>query len=730
MNSMSNPLLDQLACRCGIGDAYHNWRGELMWVSRETKAAILRAMDCPTDDAAAIESLLHELESSRWRTLLPPVVVLHPGRCAASVAIAADDVERTLEWCVTLEAGGERRGRVRVNDLPEQERRELDGRWQTRRMLGLPDDLPHGYHLLRVAVENGPAADCALTVAPAGCFEPAVLREGRRLWGVAVQLYTLRSRRNWGIGDFADLEEVVRRCAPHGAAFVGLNPLHALFPGNPRHFSPYSPSSRHFLNVLYIAVESLPEFAECAEARQRVAAPEFQAELERLRSTPNVDYPAVTNAKLPLLSLLFGHFRREHLARGTARAAEFLAYVAERGESLRRHALHDAIDEQVRAGGDGDCWGWPVWPESLRDPAGEGVREFEAAHRERVDYFAWLQWLADVQLAAVQRVAQQVGMPIGLYGDYAVGVNPSGSETWSDQALYRKGAGVGAPPDALALKGQDWGIPPQDPNVLTAEQYRPFSNLIGANMRHFGALRLDHVMALFRQWWVPVGLGATDGGYVHYPLDDLMSVLALESERRCCLVVGEDLGTVPPEISHAMGERALYSYRVLLFEKHADGRFNLPREYPRRAIATVTTHDLPTLKGYWTASDIELRQRLALYPSDEIRALVARERVSDRAALLAALAAEELGGHGRGDSPDAYSGELAHAIQVYLARSNAALVAVQAEDLVGMADPVNVPGTSDEHANWQRKMDRDVDAIFDDPCVARLLDAVQAARTA
>ena len=725
---MLHSLLDQLARQCGIGDAYHNWRGELIWVSRTTKAAILGAMGCPTDDAAAIEDLLHERDLARWRALLPPVAVLHPGRHAVTLAIAADELERPLDWYIRLEGGGEWRGSVQAGDLAELERRELDGRWQTRRELPLPEGLPHGYHALRVCFLHGACAECAVIVAPGGCFEPQVLHDGGRLWGVAVQLYTLRSRGNWGIGDFADLEEVVRRCAPHGAGFVGLNPLHALFPANPRHFSPYSPSSRHFLNALYIAVERLPEFAECAAARQRVATPQFQAELERLRATPNVDYGGVANAKLPVLELLYGHFRREHLGRRSVRAAAFDDYVAERGESLRRHALYDAIDEHMRAREGDRCWGWPVWPEALQDPAGAGVREFEAAHGERVGFYAWLQWLADEQLGAVQSVARELGMPIGLYGDYAVGVNPSGSETWSDQALYRKGAGVGAPPDALALKGQDWGIPPQDPNVLTAEQYQPFRNLIAANMRHFGALRLDHVMALFRQWWVPVGLGATDGGYVHYPLDDLMSVLALESERHSCLVVGEDLGTVPPEMSHAMHERRVYSYRVLLFEKHADGRFKSPAEYPQRAIATVTTHDLPTLRGYWSANDIELRQRLELYPSDEVRAMVAEERTRDRRALLAALDAAGSDHAGCDDSPQSYGAALSLAIHEFLARSDAGLVVVQAEDLVGMADPVNVPGTCDEHANWQRKMSCTVEAMFGDAAVGRLLDAVQAAR--
>ena len=726
---MLDSLLDQLARQRGIGDAYHNYRGDLMTISRATKTAILGAMGCPTTDPQAIARVLRESNAEGWRSLLGHVAVVHPGRFAVTIAVAAEELDRSIDWCVTLEKGGERRGRVRAGDLQEYERAEIDGRWQTRRALQLPEDLAHGYHALNVAIDGGRAESCALIVAPRGCFEPRALQEGHRLWGVAVQLYTLRSQRNWGIGDFADLGDVVRACAPSGASFIGLNPLHALFPGNSRHFSPYSASSRHFLNVLYIAVERLPEFAECGLARQMVAAPGFQAELERMRATAVVDYPGVARAKLSVLRELFDHFQREHLARGTDRAAKFRAYVAERGESLRLHALYDAIDGHMRAQ-DGDrYWGWPVWPEELRNPAHDGVRAFEAAHASSVQYYAWLQWVADEQLREAQSLARELGMPIGLYGDYAVGVNPSGSETWSDQALYRKSAGVGAPPDALALMGQDWGIPPQDPNVLMAEEYQPFRNLIAANMRHFGALRLDHVMALFRQWWVPVGLGATEGGYVHYPVDDLMSVLALESERHACLVVGEDLGTVPAEMSHAMGERAVYSYRVLLFEKHADGRFLQPHEYPRRAIATVTTHDLPTLKGYWTGSDIELRQRLALYPSEEIRMYVVHERVRDRAALLDALEQAGLKPAGCDGSGSSFSDALARAIQVYLARSSSALVVLQAEDLIGMPDPVNVPGTSDEHANWQRKMSQTVEQIFADGPVRDLLRDVQQARS-
>ena len=723
-SSMLDTLLDRLAQRCGIGDSYQNFRGEQTAISAATRRAILAAMGHPVDDAQRVAGAIESLERARWCTPLPPVAVVHPGHATVTVAVPLAALDGEIEWSIAFEGGGERAGRTRVDGVAEQERGQCDGVARSRRSLALPEDLPHGYHRLTVRLPDGETATCALVNAPRTCFEPRPLAEGRRLWGVAAQLYTLRSPGNWGIGDFADLEALVRGLAPLGASFVALNPLHALFPANPWHSSPYSPSSRHFLNVLYLSVERVPEYAECAAVHARVAAPDFQQELARLRSTTLVDYPGVASAKLPLLRQLFAHFQREHLARRTPHAQAFVSYRAERGESLRRHALHDAIFAHQRAIDEHRYWGWPTWPEELRDPAGEGARAFEAEHADEVAFHAWLQWQAERQLGDVQRLARELGMAIGLYGDYAVGVNPSGSETWSDQALYRRSAGVGAPPDALALKGQDWGIPPQDPNVLAAEGYEPFRELIAANMRHFGALRLDHIMALYRQWWVPVGLGATEGGYVRYPLDDLMSVLALESERRQCLVIGEDLGTVPPEMSVAMGERIVYSYRVLLFEKHADGRFRRPDEYQRRAIATVTTHDLPTLSGWWSGSDIDLRSRLALYPDEPTRDRVAAERIRDRDALLAALVDQGIG-H---DDPAGDAGDLARAVHVCLARSNSALVVLQVEDLLGMRDPVNVPGTSDEHANWQRKVSRDIVDLLEDGHVRRTLHEVRGAR--
>jgi 4-alpha-glucanotransferase len=727
---MLDSLLDQLARGRGIGDAYYDYRGELRRFSAATKTAILAAMGCNVTDPAAVGHEIAELDGERWRSLLPAVSVVRAGRTSVVIALGDDVLGQMVEWLLTLADGTQLSGRTPGSHLDELERRELDGRWLTRRALVLPEGLPLGHHRLVVSCGPGEPAECVLISAPRRCYEPDALAGGHRYWGVAVQLYSLRSTGNWGIGDFADLKTVVRRCAEQGAAFVGLNPLHALFTSNPGHFSPYSPSSRHFLNAFYIAVPEVPEFADCTAAQALVAAPAFQKELERLRAVDAVDYPGVARAKLPVLQALFEHFRRTQVERDTDRARAFRAYQRERGEPLRRHALFEAIDAHLRPQDPERHWGWPAWPPKLRDPAGPGVREFEKRHPGSVAFHAWLQWVADEQLASAQRLAGELGMPIGLYGDYAVGVNPAGSETWSDQQVYRMGAGVGAPPDPLALKGQDWGIPPQDPHALIAAGYRPFRDLIAANMRHFGALRLDHVMALFRQWWVPAGVGAADGGYVHYPLDDLMSVLALESTLHRCLVVGEDLGTVPDEMRHAMAEFVVYSYKVLLFEKHADGRFRRPEEYVRRAIATVTTHDLPTLRGYWAGRDLELRDRLQLFPGEQIRQYVYDERIRDRAQLLAAL--DDVGLHpAPGDAAESgYSAELAHAIQLYLARSTAALVVLQIEDLLGMTDPVNVPGTSHEHANWQRKVTADLEDTFSRESVLRLFADLRRTRVA
>jgi 4-alpha-glucanotransferase len=719
--------IENLARARGIGDAYHDYRGELKFFSIETKQALLRAMGCSIDAPGEVALEVRRLEAARERRFLPQVAATHASRIGVDVNVTAREFGSTLIWSVSFEDGSRRDGAISTADCREIWRGEVGGSWVTRRHFDLPLDLPPGYHEFEAKIAGGAADRCLFVVAPPRCYEPAAILAGRRLCGIAVQLYTLRSRGNWGIGDFGDLQMLIRWVASRGAGFVGLNPLHALAPADPDRSSPYSASSRHFLNVLYIAVPQVAEFQECTAAHARLAEQGVGERLRDLRGREWVDYRGVAELKFEILALLYREFRDRHLAKGTERARHFRAFVAAGGELLQMHALFDALDRHLRATL-GSASGWTNWPEEFKDVHGSAAAQFAAAHPDDVEFFAYLQWLAHEQLREAQALARELGMPVGLYGDYAVGANPSGSETWSERSSYCMGAEIGAPPDPLALKGQGWGIPPQDPLQMQAQRLQSFVRLIRNNMRYYGALRLDHVMAMFRQWWVAAGFSPTEGAYVHYPLEQLLTVLSLESSRNACLAVGEDLGVVPDEIRRALPEFGLYHYKVLLFEK-LDGRFRRPDEYVRHALATATTHDMPTLRSFWEGRDIELRHGLHLYPSMEVEGEVIRERERDRTLLLDALEAQGLRPVHPATPRDAFTPELAHAMHLYLARSATALVAVQIEDLLGETLPVNVPGTDRQYPNWQRRVSVDVEDLAERADIAAWFDEIQTARS-
>jgi len=719
-------LIERLAQLRGMGDAYHNYRGELQYFSLETKAAILTAMGCMVDDSNALAAEIAQLESARWRKFLPVMAISHSARIGFDMNVTAREFGGTIVWRVRLEDGSRLEGAVSSAACAEVWRGEVAGSWITRRRFELAADLPPGYHQFEARIAGGAIDQCLLIVSPPKCFAPPALAAGRRLWGLAVQLYTLRSRNNWGIGDFGDLEMLIRWMASCGAGFIGVNPLHALAPADPARSSPYSASSRHFLNVLYISVPAVREFEDCLAARARMGDPEFAHHLDSLRDAPLVDYRGVAELKFEILALLYQDFRDKHLAMRSERGREFLEFVARRGLPLQMHARFDALDRHFRAT-QGSASGWMCWPQEFRDVNGSAAARFALEHREEVDFYAYLQWLAHEQLVRAQALARELGMPIGLYGDYAVGANPSGSETWVDEASYCLGAEIGAPPDPLALKGQGWGIPPPDPAAMQAQRLHGFIQLLRDNMRYYGALRLDHVMSLYRLWWVPAGCAATAGAYVHYPLQQLLTVLSLESARSSCLVVGEDLGVVPDEMRKAMPEFGLYHYKVLLFEK-ISGRFRRPDEFAREALAAATTHDLPTLRSYWEARDIELRRRLNLFPSVEIEKDIVQQRDHDREMLLTALREQKINPAHPNAPLEPYTDELGQALHLYLARSSAALVALQIDDLLGMTDPVNVPGTFAEYPNWQRKVTASIEDMAARADLAERLAQINSAR--
>ena len=722
--------LDRLCALCGITPEYADIWGKRHRVSRQTKHALLAAMGIAAATEGAARSALEQRETGPWRRLLPPVQVVREADRPAGIAVTVPGAwaDRLFTWGLTLEHGEGRQGQFRPRDLAVAEEKTIRDVAFVRYLFPLPLSPGIGYHrfaLEGMAEGDRLGAEMTLIVAPATCYQPPVLAGEGRVWGPSVQLYAVRSQRNWGIGDFTDLKAIMELCAGLGAGIVGLNPLHALFPHNPNHISPYSPSSRLFLNVLCLDVEAVPDFAECQAAAEQVRDPGFQARLRALRAEELVDYQAVAAAKLQILDLLYLHFRQHQLPAGE-RGKAFRAFQAEQGEPLRMQALFETLQEHFHAL-DPQIWGWPVWPEPFRDPASPQVAAFCAEHPERVEFYQYLQWQAELQLAAAGRRSRQLGLGVGLYQDLAVSVDRGGAEAWANQRLYALGAGIGAPPDDFNLNGQDWGLPPLVPERLRDAAYAPFIATLRHNMRHAGALRIDHVMGLMRLYWVPPGGTPADGTYVSYPLDDLLGILALESQRNRCLVIGEDLGTVPDQVRQALRPLGVLSYRLLYFAREADGAFLRPADYPAQALVAASTHDLPTLRGYWQGHDLDVRRALDLFPSQEVREQQIVARARDRARLLMALEREGLLPPGLSVHPVAVpdmTPELAAAIHVLVARTPAKVMMIQPEDVLGQVEQANLPGTTDQHPNWRRKLPLNLEEWQSDPRVLALAAAL------
>jgi (1->4)-alpha-D-glucan 1-alpha-D-glucosylmutase len=691
--------LERLCALCGIATGYHDIFGRWHEVPQSSLIALLAQFDV---DAATPERALAAeiaLRAARAREVLPPVLRIAPETAPWRVrARFLEPTAQRLAWRLAFEDGQRHEGEADTGAEAAGER-EIE----------IPVALPPGYHTLELydpARRRGFLGDALLVAAPERCYLPAALAEGAGVWGPAIQLYALRSERNWGIGDFGDLARCVEQWAARGAGVIGLNPLHALFPHNPAHASPYGPSSRLRLNVLYLDVEAIADFAECDAARERVRSPAFQERLAALRAAALVDYPGVARAKFEILEMLYRHFREQHERRGSARARAFRAFQSAQGESLRRHALCEALQAHFHAA-DAGVWGWPAWPEAYRDPASPEVARFCAERLERVEYFEYLQWQAELQLAQAAQQCLALGLGVGLYLDLAVSVDRAGSDTWAQRGCFALGARIGAPLDDFNLNGQDWGLPPLRPDRLRAGRYALFVQALREAMRHAGAIRIDHVMGLMRLYWIPPDANALEGAYVHYALDELLAIVALESQRNRCLVVGEDLGTVPDEVRAALGAAGVLSYRLLVFERTADGAFKAPADYPREALVAVSTHDLPTFAGWWAGRDLALRETLGLFPSAALRDAQFARRAEDRPRLLRALEREGLlpaGAAGDAAATAAATPELALAAHRYVARSPARLLMVQLEDVLGVTEQVNLPGTTIEHPNWRRKL--------------------------
>lgn len=731
MDETEQTLLAALAERVGIAADYYDISGVRHVTADHTKRDILRAMGFQVDSTAALALAIREWDEAPWRRPCDPIRIVHEEEVGAPVSCCfalEDGRERSVvvKWQLIDESGNPLQEGQAGPGLFATEVKFIDGGRRVRVELPAPTGLPLGYYdfILRAeGLVGGSTGTLRLIVAPRQCYVPTSLEVGQRYWGLALQLYSLSSGRNWGCGDFTDLNQVVEWAGKRlGAGLVGLNPLHAIRNTAPHHTSPYTPYNRLALNELYIDLERLPEFFASEDAQKLYRSPEFQAKLQALRDNRRVDYDAIASAKRTMLDLAYRQFLKEaydgaepNIEPKTARAKLLERFIQSEGEALELYATFQTLEEERRMI-QSKTVTWQEWPKQFLSP-GSAAREYGRRHRKRIRFFQYIQWIASEQLNEVLRTAEAAGMPIGIYNDLALGAERTGAEAWMYQSVLALDADCGAPPDGFAPEGQNWGLPPVNPVALRPSRYELLIQLLRRTMRFGGAIRLDHVMALSRLFWIPKGKSAAEGTYVHYPFEELLSIIALESVRSKTLVIGEDLGTVTDLVREQLAKARVLSYRVFYFERRGDGTWKSPGEYPQQALAVAGTHDLPTLTGFWSGEDIQVRAGLGAFKDEAARRQAWEERQRDKTRMLAALEQEGLLPTGMSDEATAVPAmtpALCRAIHAYLARTPSWLVLANLEDGLEEISQTNLPGTVENHPNWRRKYASRIDNLIDD----------------
>ncbi len=697
------PELAELATAHGVQSEYTDHDGVLQQVSASTLVAVLEALGVQSSTPGAVVASLDRARDDEWRAMLPPVLVTREGtevQFPVHVADGADvtvwvELEQTetpavptsaTPWRVTAPQSSPTTGSfatVRGTRVPLRqadvyaEPRTVDSRKVGRATFTLPSSLPLGWHTLH-AESGGQTAQAALVVTPARLeLRKKVAR--KQAWGFMVQLYSVRSRDSWGMGDLADLGDLAWQTAHNGGAdFVAVNPLHGTEPVSPLTPSPYLPTSRRFMSPLYIRVEDIRETAYLSAADRSLV--EWAAEPVRELSEDSgpIDRDAIWEAKKAALEVVYT------APRSAARQTAFDEFVLAQGRGLVDFATWCAIKEHL----DGRDW-----PRELADPGSSGVTTLRSALSDRVQFYCWLQWVADEQLRAAHRAGLDAGMRLGVLKDLAVGSSPDGADAWADSGVLAQGVSVGAPPDMYNQQGQNWSQPPWHPRALAKVGYAPYREMLRTVLRHCGALRIDHVLGLFRLWWIPGGARASAGAYVTYDHEALIGILCLEAHRAGVAVIGEDLGTFEPWIRDYLAERGILGTSVLLFERDDAGAPVEPEAYRSAALATVTTHDLPPTAGYLAGEHVDLRERLGLLTED---ATILRGRArAERESLVEALSRRGLTTFAPSER------ELVEGLHRYLKDTPSALVGVYLTDAVGERRAQNQPGTDTEYPNWK-----------------------------
>ena len=786
--------LEKFADSVGIARDYIDADGKYTVISSEARRATLEAMGYDLTDEAKLKERMLAEEIQPYKDILDPVTVIREGERPFIMMRTLGRISESamLYWSLTLEDGTTYQGSEPLSEVEIADYEVVQDRlYDTRRFI-LPNELlfakktpsekakaenktaqasslavvktatrdsvvgakaigselvstdgvslgdgttlPLGYHHFKVKIVDGvveyESIEQLLILTPLKCYVPEQMAEGKKLWGASVQLYSVRSRNNWGVGDFGDLKALLKVVHDRGGEFVGLNPLHAGYPANPDPdmVSPYSPSSRRWLNIIYISVNDVPEFINNKKVRDACATPAFAKKLQALRDREYVDYKAVLDLKLKVLSQVFDLKRM--MDKRSNRSKKFIDFINQGGESLLNMATYDALQHDLYEQGV-NAWGWKKFPKEYQDCNSLFVEQWREKNKEKVYFYCYLQFLAQEQLDEAFASAKADGMILGPYRDLAVGVSEGSCDVWSDtDNIYRGLAEVGAPPDTLGPLGQAWGLAPMEPHALRRSRYKQIIELYRANMRSCGALRIDHAAGLYRFWWVPPKHAATDGAYVYNHIHDWLGILALESQRHQCLIIAEDLGTIPMELRVALKEVGAYSYKLFFGERAFDGGYIAPQDYEPQALSALTTHDMATLVGWWSNYDLELGQTLKIYTPEIAQRIknerdVAKQRILDSLHGLNSCGAEV---PYRADEIPEMTHELVTALERHMCRGSCALFSSQIEDWIGVLKPVNVPGTFREYPNWRRKLTMNIEDIDKDSFVRDLTGVMTAAR--
>lgn len=717
----SDELINELAELYGIIPEYWDIFGKKHVASVETKKAILKAMKLNIDSDESVKNEIYLQKAHPWNRFLEPVKVIsvndQPFKISIYVPVEeAEEDKIDISWSIKNEKGEKiNEFIITKNELTISDRRWMYGRRYIKIDLSDKCHRDIGYYSIDIKfkIPNMEISGRSkIFITPDCCYIPPEM-ENAKTWGLSINLYSIRSSKNWGAGDFGNLKEIVKWISELKGGFVGINPLHAIPNKEPFGISPYSPITRLYKNFIYLDIEKIPEVKQL---KGQLAIDK----LKQLRDEDLIDYEKVAAIKEECLRSAFEVFYKKWIAASSAhddRIENFKRYITEEGDNLESFAAYLALSKEFGEN-------WQEWPEEYRMPLSYEVQIFKEAHEKKILFYKYIQWLIDDQLKENSELSKNLGMPIGLYHDLAIGSIGGGSDAWTAQNVIAERIDLGAPPDDFNPAGQNWGLPPIIPEKLKESGYEFFIQLIRKNMRYFGALRIDHALGMFRQFWIPKGMHASHGAYVKQPTEDLLRIIALESIRNKTVVIAEDLGTIGENVHETLYRFHMLSYKLLYFERNYPDPFFLPPErYPEMALCAVTTHDLPTIYGWWAKSDIELKKRLKIFTDENTYKIYVEHRERDIDLLLNSLKyygiIEPL------VKTSEMTRELCIAIYEYLARTPCKLLAVSLDDIIGTLNQQNMPGIIDSYPSWRQKTPITLEQMISDRWFYRLSEMFQ-----